>query len=71
MRAQDFLDWMDAVGAKTAADVRKCLGLSRGSAEKYVGDAKAGNPVDIKETVALAMSAVAIKLAPWGERIEK
>lgn len=67
MKAQDFLSWMDAVGARFGTDVMDILGLSRNTATQLVTAAKAGQDLDIKRTVALAMSATAQKLRPWDD----
>lgn len=65
MKAQDFLVWMDAAGCKTALDVSRTLGLARETGRKIVESARAGKDLEIKHTVELAMSAVAMRLSPW------
>jgi hypothetical protein len=67
MQAQDFLAWMDAVGARFAADVVEKLGISRNTAQEWLALAKDGQDVPVKRVVALAMSAVAQGLKPWDE----
>lgn len=59
--------WMDAVGARYGVEVMEILGLSRNTATQMVTAAKAGEDVEVKRTVALAMSAAAQKLKPWDE----
>lgn len=67
MKAQDFLDWMKLVGAKSAADLITTIGLSRNTAQVLVQKAKEGEDLTLKRTVLLAMSAVAQGLKPWDE----
>lgn len=67
MKAQDFRSWMNAVGATYGTDVMEILGLSRNVATQLVTAAKAGQDVEVKRTVALAMSATAQRLKPWDE----
>lgn len=67
MKAQDFRDWMDATGNQKAIEVADSLGLSRNVAQRIVADVKAGEDIEVKRTVQLAMSAVAQKLKPWGD----
>ena len=67
MTAQDFLDWMQKCGFKSARQVETALGWSRNAAARYVADAKAGREVDVPKYVALAMSAVVNGLKPWNE----
>ena len=67
MKSQVFLDWMGAVGARFAVDVAEILGLSRVTATNLVSAAKAGHDVEVKKTVALAMSATAQRLKPWDD----
>ena len=65
MKAQKFIDWMETVGISKAADIVRLLGISRNHAQIMVKTAKAGNDVEIKLSLALAMSAVANGLEPW------
>lgn len=65
MKAQVFLDWMTTTGCRTAADVSERLGLSRNIAQTMVATAKAGQDVETKQYVALAMTALANGLRPW------
>ncbi len=67
MKSQVFLDWMDAVGAKSGADVARILDTARNTSQAWVSAARAGDDVPIKKHVALAMSAVAQHLKPWDE----
>jgi hypothetical protein len=67
VKAQQFLEWMDAAGCASAVSVGDRLGLARETARKMVEDAKNGKPVKTKLTVELAMSATAMKLSPWAE----
>lgn len=65
MKAQDFLAWMDAVGARFAADMVEKIGINRNTAQEWLALAKDGHDVPVKRSVALAMSAVAQGLKPW------
>ena len=65
MDAQDFLDWMRRTRCRTAADIVRLLGCARGPAEAWVRAARAGEAVEVKETVRLAMTATAHHLGPW------
>lgn len=66
MNAQDFVDWMEKVGAKHASDIVRLLGISRNNAQTLLVRVKAGEPVALKLTVRLAMRAVADGQPPWG-----
>ena len=66
MTAQDFLAWMDAAKARFAADIVRMIGVNRNTAQRWVAAAEAGEDLDIKPTVALAMSAAVAGLQPWG-----
>jgi hypothetical protein len=68
MKAQDFLDWADKTGNRHAADLVRETGMSRNDAQKLYRAAKAGEDLEIRQTLALAMSAIAAGLKPWGER---
>lgn len=70
MTAQEFLDWMEAADCRFAADIIRTLDVGRTQAERWLADAKAGKPVEVKRTVALAMAATVAGLAPWPERKE-
>jgi hypothetical protein len=65
MTAQEFSEWMDATGCRFAADIVEKIGLSRNLAQRILSDVKDGKDVEIKPTVALAMSAAAAGLEPW------
>ncbi len=67
MTAQDFLDWMDRCGLKTARSVEDALGTGRNAAARYVAAAKAGKDVALPRYMRLAMSAFAQQLKPWDE----
>ncbi|MDO5620235.1 MAG: hypothetical protein Q4G24_02055 [Paracoccus sp. (in: a-proteobacteria)] len=71
MTAQDFLDWMAHEHCRTAADIVRTLKCGRTQAERWVSAARAGQDVEVKRTVALAMTAIALSLiilglAYWG-----
>lgn len=66
MTAQDFLDWMDKMNVTKAVEIVGLLGIGRNPAQGYLNDAKAGRDVELKRAVALAMSACAQNLQPWG-----
>ncbi|OCC05146.1 hypothetical protein BA190_09525 [Labrys sp. WJW] len=66
MRGQDFLRWMDVVGARFAGDVAERLGTGRNIAQRWLALAKAGEDVPVQHSYALAMSALASGLKPWG-----
>ncbi len=70
MKAQDFLDWMENVGAKSGADLVRSLGMGRNRAQGLVTRAHEGREVDLKLADRLAMAAVAHDLAPWGDKEE-
>ena len=61
---------MEIVGCKTAADIAAHLGIHRNSAQKMRAEIRAGREIEVKQTVALAMSAVAALLPAWGEKGE-
>jgi len=67
MTSQEFLEWMETMGFTKAAQIVTCLTVSRNHAQRWVRDAQAGLDVDIKPTVALAMSAAVHGLPPWGK----
>ncbi|MBY6239788.1 hypothetical protein [Methylosinus sp. Sm6] len=67
MTAQEFLHWMEAVGARFAADIVERIGVNRNTAQEWLALAKDGRDVSIKRSIALAMSASAAGLSPWGE----
>lgn len=67
MEARDFLRWMEAVGARFAADVVEKIDVNRNTAQQWLALAKEGRDVPVKRTVALAMSAAVHGLEPWGE----
>jgi hypothetical protein len=68
MKGQDFLDWLEKVGGRHAADLPDLIGVNRNTAQEWLALAKAGADVPVKRTAALAMTAVAHGLEPWGER---
>ena len=68
MKAEQFIDWMQKTGCRSAADIVRCLDLGRNSAQVMVASAEAGEDIELKRTVALAMSAVANGLRPWGDQ---
>lgn len=67
MTAHDFKEWTEKTGMRFAADFLRATGVSRPTAEEIYKAAKAGNEVPIKRQLALAMSAIAAGLGPWGE----
>lgn len=67
MKAQDFLDWAEKTSMRFAADFIRATGVSRPVAEEIYKAAKSGRHVPIKRQLALAMSAIAAGLGPWGE----
>ena len=67
MKAQDFLDWMDAVNISKAVKIVRLLGVSRNMAQLWVANAQDGKDVEIKRTVALTMRATAKNQKPLGE----
>lgn len=67
MKAQDFLDWAEKTGNRFAADMVRETGMSRNDAQKLYRAAKSGEDVEIRRQLALAMSAIAAGLGPWGE----
>lgn len=68
MQAQDFLDWMEAMGFRKATQVADALDMSRNLAQRWVKSAQAGDDLEIKRSVALAMSALEQNLKPWSEK---
>ena len=68
MKAQDFLDWCDAMGIKTAGDAAEALGASRNTTQPWFVAAKDGLDVPVKKTTALAMSALYHRLDEWREK---
>lgn len=67
MQAQDFKRWMQQTGCRSAADVVRHLGIGRNQAQEMVSASEAGCELEIKRTVALAMTAIANGLRPWHE----
>ncbi len=65
MKADDFLNWMEKAKCSSAIDVVRVLGVGRNQAQQWVASAKAGDDVEVKLTVALAMSARAHQLNRW------
>ena len=58
---------MKHTGCRSAADVVRHLGVGRNHAQGMVAAAEAGADVEIKRTVALAMTAIANGLRPWDD----
>lgn len=67
MKAQQFQEWMHRTGCRSAADVVRLLDIGRNTAQAMVAEAEAGQDLQIKRTVALAMTAVANGLRPWDD----
>lgn len=67
MKAQVFLEWMETTGIRKAVEIVDQLGVGRNQAQQMVADARAGNDLDVKKAVALAMRAIADDRPPWGE----
>ena len=67
MTAQEFLDWMERSGLKTARDAERALGWGRNAAARHVAAAKSGQDVDLPKYIGLAMSAYAQGLKSWDE----
>ncbi|MCI5087132.1 MAG: hypothetical protein MRY67_14520 [Rhodovulum sp.] len=65
MTAKDFLAWMEQTGHASGADITRSLGLGRNQAQTLVARARAGEDVQIKPAIALAMTAIANGLRPW------
>lgn len=68
MEAQDFLDWMDKLNIRKASEIVAILGIGRNQAQTYVTSARAGKSLDLKHTIALAMTAAAHDFPAWGEK---
>ena len=67
MKAQQFQEWMHRTGCRSAADVVRLLDIGRNTAQAMVAEAEAGQELQVKRTVALAMTAVANCLRPWDD----
>lgn len=65
MTGLDFITWMDHAGCESAADIVRKLGVSRNRAQEWVVAARCGSNIIVKRSVALAMTATAIPVAPW------
>lgn len=68
MKAHDFQNWMNEMGFKYAADIVRCLGVSRNHAQQQIVTTQAGEPLTIKKSLAMAMSAAQAGLMPWPEQ---
>lgn len=68
MRAQEFNEWACKTGIRSAADMVRATGMSRNLAQEIYKAAAEGRDVEIKRSLALAMSAIAAGLKPWGEQ---
>ncbi len=71
MDSQDFLKWMDVVGISKASEIVQKIGVHRNTAQAMLASANKGDTVEVKETFALAMSAVAAGLPAWGHNEEE
>lgn len=65
MKSEQFIEWMDRSGCRSAADVTRKLDIGRNQAQAMVTAAKSGADVEVKRVVALAMTALANGLQPW------
>lgn len=74
MNTQDFRNWMARMGYGKHGgqkDAAAALGMSTAMIRRYVdGTAPDGSPVAYPLTLALACSALAMNLPPWGEPVE-
>ncbi len=67
MKAKEFREWMQRTGCRSAVDVVRHLGIGRNQAQDMVAAAEGGADIDVKRTVALAMTAIANGLRPWDD----